>query len=264
MLVQVIAIDIYPFQPETVPENLYLQVDDLNNRFTFQAHNFDLVHSRLMAAAIHANRWAGYLQDMLRVVRPGGWCQLVELYHNAQSDNGRLTNDHALRQWSSSYVQSLNGLKDLRIALRLPAMMRAAGFVEIEYRMIPLHTCGVSFRFHNVKNLDTMGQFPNQHVLTSRLGNNDLFHVERLVHVVKRSVNSDCAEKHTSNSLTDPREHDIGTANRENVQQFLGSIAVYPFTERLGMSIQDVQLLVAQARREADDPALKVKANPER
>ncbi|KAM0309919.1 hypothetical protein ACHAO8_008600 [Botrytis cinerea] len=184
---QVIAIDIYPFQPETVPENLYLQVDDLNNRFTFQAHNFDLVHSRLMSGAIHVNRWAGYLRDMLRVLRPGGWCQLVELHHNAQSDNGSLTEAHALRQWSTRYNESLNGVKDLRVAPRLPEMMRAAG-----------------------------GQ----------------------------AVNA--------------RDYDIGTANRENVQQFLGSIAIYPFAERLEMPIQDVQLLVAQARVEADDPLLKV------
>lgn len=31
----------------------------------------------------------------------------------------------------------------------------------------------------------------------------------------------------------DARDYDIGTANRENVQQFLGSIAIYPFAERL-------------------------------
>ncbi|TEY59596.1 hypothetical protein BOTCAL_0191g00140 [Botryotinia calthae] len=197
---EVIAIDIYPFQQETVPENLYLQVDDLNNRFTFQAHNFDLVHSRLMSGAIHVNRWAGYLRDMLRVLRPGGWCQLVELHHNAQSDNGSLTEAHALRQWSTRYNESLNGVKDLRVAPRLPEMMRAAGFVDIEHRMIPLHTCGWS---------------------------------------------------------SDARDYDIGTANRENVQQFLGSIAIYPFAERLEMPIQDVQLLVAQARVEADDPLLK-------
>ncbi|KAK6609859.1 hypothetical protein ACHAPF_010932 [Botrytis cinerea] len=204
IFMQVIAIDIYPFQPETVPENLYLQVDDLNNRFTFQAHNFDLVHSRLMSGAIHVNRWAGYLRDMLRVLRPGGWCQLVELHHNAQSDNGSLTEAHALRQWSTRYNESLNGVKDLRVAPRLPEMMRAAGFVDIEHRMIPLHTCG------------------------------------------------------WSSGAIDARDYDIGTANRENVQQFLGSIAIYPFAERLEMPIQDVQLLVAQARVEADDPLLKV------
>lgn len=54
-----------------------------------------------------------------------------------------------------------------------------------------------------------------------------------------------------------PREKEIGTANRENTFHLLSSLAIYPLTERLGMSITDVQLLVAQARREALDPAFK-------
>ncbi|KAM3067417.1 hypothetical protein ACMFMG_011567 [Clarireedia jacksonii] len=197
---EIIAVDIYPFQPENMPNNLYLQVDDLNSRFTFQTHNFDLVHSRMVATGIHINRWTEYVRDIFRVVRPGGWCQMVELYYNVQSDNGRLTDAHALRQWSTTYLQSLSDVKDLRAPLRLQNLMREAGFVDIEHRMIPLHTCGWS---------------------------------------------------------TAPRDHEIGTANRDNVHRFLSSLAVYPFAEKLGMTIQDVQLLIAQARLEADDPALK-------
>ena len=33
---------------------------------------------------------------------------------------------------------------------------------------------------------------------------------------------------------TDERERGIGTANRDNVQQLLSSLAIYPFTEFLG------------------------------
>ena len=62
-----------------------------NVRFTFPAHNFDLVHSQMLAGGIHSNRWTQYLRDMFRVTRPGGWCQMVELYFNIQSDNGSLT-----------------------------------------------------------------------------------------------------------------------------------------------------------------------------
>lgn len=43
IFMQVIAIDIYPFQPETVPENLYLQVDDLNNRFVLKRQKVEQV-----------------------------------------------------------------------------------------------------------------------------------------------------------------------------------------------------------------------------
>ncbi|RDL38861.1 Uncharacterized protein BP5553_03201 [Venustampulla echinocandica] len=198
---EVIGVDINPWQPEERPNNLYLQVEDLNGGISFPSRNFDLVHSQMMATGIHANRWASYLQDMFRVTRGGGWCQMVELYFNVQSDNGSLTDAHALRQWSSRYLESHEGLKDLRVPLRLPTLMREAGFVNVEHRMLQLHTCAWS---------------------------------------------------------TDQRDNDIGAINRENVQRFLSSLAIYPFTERLGMAVQDAHLLIAQARLEADNPAFKV------
>jgi hypothetical protein len=52
--------------------------------------------------------------------------------------------DHALRQWSSRYFESLGETKDLRIPLRLQDIMRAAGFVDVEQRMLPLPTCAWS------------------------------------------------------------------------------------------------------------------------
>lgn len=60
-------------------------------RFTFDTGEFDLVHSQMVAGGINAGRWKSYLKDMHRVIRPGGWCQIVEIYFNAQSDNGSLT-----------------------------------------------------------------------------------------------------------------------------------------------------------------------------
>jgi hypothetical protein len=70
--------------------------------------------------------------------------QLIELSYNIQSDNGTLTEDHALRQWSARYSESMTGLKDIRAAVRLPSLLRDAGFVDVESRMIPLPTCAWS------------------------------------------------------------------------------------------------------------------------
>jgi hypothetical protein len=55
----------------------------------------------------------------------------------------------------------------------------------------------------------------------------------------------------------DAREKEVGIANRENMSHLLSSLAIYPFTERLGMSITEVQVLLAQARREAQNPSFK-------
>lgn len=45
----------------------------------------------MMAGAIDAQRWTSFIGEMFEALRKGGWCQLVELYPNAQSDNGGLT-----------------------------------------------------------------------------------------------------------------------------------------------------------------------------
>lgn len=94
-------------QPDQVPANVYLQVDDLNRtcvsflvsvgcatkvcRLTFPNNNFDLVNSQMMASSINADKWLRYARELRRVTRPGGWTQMVELYFNVQSDNGSLT-----------------------------------------------------------------------------------------------------------------------------------------------------------------------------
>jgi hypothetical protein len=38
----------------------------------------------------------------------------------------------------------MEGLKDLRVPPRLHTMMRSAGFVDVEHRMIQMHTCAWS------------------------------------------------------------------------------------------------------------------------
>ncbi|KAE8336952.1 hypothetical protein BDV24DRAFT_140858 [Aspergillus arachidicola] len=136
---KVIGLDIYPYMnPDDIPDNLCLQVDDLNRPFTFPPNHFDLVHSRLLATGINRDRWPSYIRDIKRVLKPGGWVQLVEIYFNVQSDNGSITEQHALRQWSTQLMGSLEEVKDLRVGTRLRNLLTAAGLTEVDARMIPL------------------------------------------------------------------------------------------------------------------------------
>ncbi|KAL7788734.1 S-adenosyl-L-methionine-dependent methyltransferase [Trichoderma ceciliae] len=204
---EIVGLDISPHMiPEETPDNLDLQVDDLNGEFTFPSNHFDVVHSQMMAGGIHASRWRSYLKDIYRVLQPGGWCQLVEIYFNAQSDNGTLSPDHALSRWSSGYLDAMHPQKDPRAALRLKDWMRSAGFSEIESRLLTLPMC----------------PWPS-----------------------------------------DPRDHEIGALNVSNVSQLLYSTGLYPFTHTRGMSLEDFQLLVAQARNEASNPSYRVREPPD-
>ncbi|KAI1180733.1 S-adenosyl-L-methionine-dependent methyltransferase [Nemania sp. FL0916] len=199
------GIDITPHHhnPEDSLENLYLDIDDLNMPLQFPQNHFDLVNSRLVAGGINNERWTGYIRDIFRCLRPGGWIQMVEVDMNAQSDNGALTDNSALRQWSQTYLHAMAQCKNPRAPRQLGGWLRSAGFTDVDERMIPLPMC--AWADH-------------------------------------------------------PRNYDIGAANQENVRMLLSSVALYPFTHYLGlsMSITEFHVLVAMARTEAADPTLKV------
>ncbi|KAF6837504.1 UMTA methyltransferase [Colletotrichum musicola] len=205
---EVVAIDICPHiwpDESLTPSNLNLQVDDLNS-------------SQMMAGGIHSNRWRDYLRDIHRVLRPGGWVQMVEIYFNAQSDNGTLTQNNALRRWSRRYLDSVQPYKDPRAPLQLQSWMQSAGFDSVETQMIPLPTCGWSSGTESSR---------------SRM------------------------QRFGADERPDPRQNQIGVANRENVRRLLSSLGQYPMTEFRGMTSQEFQVLVAQARGEADNPAFR-------
>ncbi|ATY60198.1 Methyltransferase type 11 [Cordyceps militaris] len=230
----VLGIDVSPHMlPEHSPRNLDFQIDDLNARFdrknpvgccnrwlTVEAGlRFREIRSILFTA-----RWLleGYVRDIYRVTKPGGWCQIVELYLNAQSDNGRLTYsewirrfhcrewkaakrcgcaDHALSKWSSRYLNTLSPRKNPRAALHMAGWMESAGFVDIESKLITL----------------PMSDWP-----------------------------------------TEARDQRIGRANRENVKELLETAALYPLTEQTKMPMEEFEQLISMARDEAGDPGLKV------
>lgn len=77
-----------------------------------------------------------------RALKPGGWVQMIEYYYMCQSDNGSITESHAIRRWSNNYIRSIDGIKDPRAPLQLQSLFTAAGLVEVESRMIQLPLCG--------------------------------------------------------------------------------------------------------------------------
>lgn len=62
--------------------------------------------------------------------------------------------------------------------------------------------------------------------------------------------------KLTLDSL-DPKERRIGNAEQEQIRQALTSLAILPFTRRLGLTIEEVHALVAGACIDAANPELK-------
>lgn len=67
---------------------------------------------------------------------------MIECYYMCQSDNGSISDENALHQWSEHYIRAMEEGKDPRASLQLQSMFNTAGLVEVESRMMPMPLCG--------------------------------------------------------------------------------------------------------------------------
>jgi ubiquinone/menaquinone biosynthesis C-methylase UbiE len=65
---------------EGTPENYAFVEGDLCKGIPFADRSFDFVHMRLLFGAIPADQWPFVVGELARVLRPGGWVQLLEAY----------------------------------------------------------------------------------------------------------------------------------------------------------------------------------------
>lgn len=56
---------------------IYVQ-GDVHNQLELMSNAFDFVYQRDMATVIPLGRWMQLIQEFYRVLKPGGWLQLVE------------------------------------------------------------------------------------------------------------------------------------------------------------------------------------------
>ncbi|CAI6337058.1 unnamed protein product [Periconia digitata] len=140
---EVLGIDIFtPNLPEQ-PENLELSGYNLNDRLNdaglFERNAYDLIHSRFVGPGIKSNRWESYIQDMRRLLKPGGWVQMMEYYPNIQSDSGLLSDQSALTRWWTTYANAMErSNRDPRIGQRLQPLLTGAGLRNVHGARISL------------------------------------------------------------------------------------------------------------------------------
>jgi ubiquinone/menaquinone biosynthesis C-methylase UbiE len=100
----------------------------------FSARSFDYIHMRARARQMQRQTWPPLLEEALRVLRPGGWLNLVELELCASSSPAFMELQRALNAtWLRlGHALDPSGLS-FGAASRLYGMLRAAGFTEVAY-----------------------------------------------------------------------------------------------------------------------------------
>lgn len=141
--IEVVGTDISPIQPGWIPPNLKFEIEDCTLSWTYPAESFDYVHLRLLVGSI--SDWEALLTEAYRALKPGGWVESFEGAAYFESDDGTLTEAHALGQWGklfANFGETIGRPFTLVADDIQKRSMQAAGFVDIheaEYK-IPVGT----------------------------------------------------------------------------------------------------------------------------
>jgi len=78
--VEIIGIDISPIQPSQIkPENFTFIQANFFDGLPFADDSFDFVFQRLMVGAIPKDKWPLVINELTRVLKPGGYLEVVFL-----------------------------------------------------------------------------------------------------------------------------------------------------------------------------------------
>ncbi|KAB8234284.1 S-adenosyl-L-methionine-dependent methyltransferase [Aspergillus alliaceus] len=134
---EVIGTDLSPTQPTFVPPNLRFEVDDAEDSWAYPENHFDLIHVRSLYGAI--SNWPAFYRNMMIGLRPGGWFDQLEMSIEFRSDDGTVTYDHILAEWSRIFIDAGERFgKTFRICDLARDYMLDVGFENVTERRFKL------------------------------------------------------------------------------------------------------------------------------
>jgi SAM-dependent methyltransferase len=131
----VVGLDLVPSKAGSPPNYRFVKANVLQG-LPFASESFDFVHQRLMlASAVPVSSWGDLLADLARVMRPGGWIELVEGI--AEIDSGGPAT-RRLTELTQRLRRSL-GLDTTGIVVHsLDSQLRREGMVRVQRRDVQL------------------------------------------------------------------------------------------------------------------------------
>lgn len=90
--------DISPIQPEWVPPNCQFYIDDVESVWVFK-QPFDYIHGRALGGVI--SDWKKFQAEAFKHLKPGGWLEMQDFEGFVFSDDGTLSDDSWIVQWTS-------------------------------------------------------------------------------------------------------------------------------------------------------------------
>ncbi|KAH6890278.1 S-adenosyl-L-methionine-dependent methyltransferase [Thelonectria olida] len=126
---EIVGVDLSPIQPHFVPPNVQFVIDDIDEDWNY-SEPFDYIHSRMMNFSIHD--WTEYLRKIFDNLTPGGYVELQELNGFYKSDDGTLTEYHAVSRWCTLLQEAATKLgRPFTQTAKFAQVMAEVGFIDI-------------------------------------------------------------------------------------------------------------------------------------
>lgn len=110
---------------EARPSNYAFVPGNILEGLPFADASFDFVHMRLLVLALPHDRWPFVINELIRVTRPGGWVESVEVI--ADERGGPAVDQ--IMEWVAAMLQRRN--IDIADGSRVSALMQAQGLVNV-------------------------------------------------------------------------------------------------------------------------------------
>ncbi|KAF3049761.1 hypothetical protein E8E11_006652 [Didymella keratinophila] len=126
---EIIGVDLSPIQPSFTPPNCKFEIDDVTSPWTFP-FSFNFINIRSLYGSIAD--WPALYQQVYDNLAPGGYLHEVEMSIQFKSDDGTLTPDHILSQWSDIFHEASRRFgKSFYEVWNLSTYAKNVGFVDV-------------------------------------------------------------------------------------------------------------------------------------
>lgn len=102
---EIIATDLSPIHPSSLPPNLTFEIDDANSPLTYPADHFDMIHIRGLTGCIRS--WPALYAQCLAALKPGAWLEHLEFsVETSAPKNSTRYSDQILTAFSQSVLNA--------------------------------------------------------------------------------------------------------------------------------------------------------------
>ncbi|KIX95772.1 uncharacterized protein Z520_08480 [Fonsecaea multimorphosa CBS 102226] len=132
----VVGVDISPTMPKIVPPNVQFEIDDVQDPWTY-SKQADYIHCRYMVGSI--SDWPRLMRQCYDNLNPGGWVEFQDFDIDYYSQDGSLTEEHALRRWLLLCSEAAAKIgRTLHVGRRLEQWAKEAGFINVQVVKVPV------------------------------------------------------------------------------------------------------------------------------